>query len=36
MIKINVLTFVLSVIISSNVCAEIYQDKNGQVIGSKK
>ncbi len=34
--KINMLIIILSVIISSNLYAEIYKDKNGQVIGSKK
>ncbi len=34
--KINILIVILFVIISSNVYAEIYKDKSGQVIGSKK
>lgn len=31
--KINMLFFILPIIISSNVCAEIYKDKDGHVTG---
>lgn len=34
--KINILIVILFVIISSNVYAEIYKDKSGQVIGSTR